>query len=175
LIYGPMRTIASEIKTRFVNMGAQLRRWFARIFHFENIESFISPRGFFVSFFVLLLLAGAVKVGSDWFRRMVRSLRGPIPDSALLVSGTLFYRRLTEMLAELELERLPTETQSEFANRAQEFLSARGAEGNSVSDIPREVVDAFYQVRFGHLQLEPESLETIDNRLDALETRLKVQ
>ncbi len=174
LIYAPMRTIASEIKTRFVNLGAQLRRWFANIFHFENIESFISPRGFFVSFFVLLLLAGAVKVGSDWFRRMVRSLRGPIPDSALLISGTLFYRRLTEMLAELELKRLPTETQSEFANRAQQYLSARGAEDNSVSDIPREVVDAFYQVRFGHLQLEPESLETIDNQLDALETRLKV-
>ena len=104
---------------------------------------------------------------------MLRSLRGSIPDSALLISGTLFYRRLTQMLADVELERLPTETQSEFAGRAQKFLSARGAESNSVSGVPREVVDAFYQVRFGHLQLEPESLETIDDRLDALEMRLK--
>jgi hypothetical protein len=173
LIYAPMRTIASEIKTRFANMGLQLRKWFARIFRFEDINSFISPRGFFVSFFVLLLLAGVAKLASNWVRRMVRSLRGPIPDSALLISGTLFYRRLTQMLAEAKLERLPTETQSEFAGRAQKVISARGEENNSVSGIPGEVVDAFYQVRFGHLHLQPNSLETIDDRLDALEMRLK--
>ena len=77
------------------------------------------------------------------------------------------------MLAEFDLERLPTETQGEFARRAQEFISARGPQSDSVSDVPREVVDAFYRIRFGHLQLEPESLEAINNRLDALELRLK--
>ena len=36
-----------------------------------------------------------------------------------------------------------------------------------------EVVEAFYRIRFGHLQLKPESLEAINGRLDALEMRLK--
>ena len=62
LIYGPMRTIANEVKSQYMKMGSRLRKWFARIFHFENINSFISPRGFFVSFFVLLLFAGVAKV-----------------------------------------------------------------------------------------------------------------
>ncbi len=35
------------------------------------------------------------------------------------------------------------------------------------------MVNAFYQIRFGHLLLEPESLETIDNQIDALELSLK--
>ena len=48
-----MRTIAKEMKDQYMKMGKRLRKWFARIFHFENISSFISVRGFFVSFFVL--------------------------------------------------------------------------------------------------------------------------
>ena len=104
---------------------------------------------------------------------LVRWLRGPGPDSASLTPGTLFYRRFAQMLADLELERMPTETQGEFARRAQDFIAAQGPQSDSVADVPREVVDAFYRIRFGHLQLEPESLEAINSRLDALELQLK--
>lgn len=151
LIYGPMRTIANEIKTQFANMRSRFRRWFAQIFHFENIDSFISPRGFFVSFFVLLVLAGAAKGFYRLGLRLLLSLRGPIPDSASFCPGTLFYRRLTQVLAQIDLERLPNETQSEFARRAQKILSARRSGSDSVSEIPGDVVNAFYRIRFGHL------------------------
>ncbi len=155
LIYGPMRTIANEIKTQFANMRSRFRRWFAQIFHFENIDSFISPRGFFVSFFVLLVLAGAAKGFYRLGLRLLLSLRGPIPDSASFCPGTLFYRRLTQVLAQIDLERLPNETQSEFARRAQKILSARRSGSDSVSEIPGDVVNAFYRIRFGHLALNP--------------------
>ena len=92
---------------------------------------------------------------------------------ASLSPGTIFYRRLTQMLSEFELERSPTETQDEFARRAQDIHLRAGPESDPVSGVPRDVVDAFYRVRFGHLQLEPETLETINNGLDALELRLK--
>ena len=151
LIYGPMRTIANEVKTQYVNMRSQFRNWFAKIFHFENIDSFISPRGFFVSFFVLLLLAGVAKGFYRLSLRLLRSLRGPIADAASFSPGTLFYRRLTQVLAQIDLERMPNETQGEFARRAQKVLSARGSGSDSVSDIPGDVVNAFYQIRFGHL------------------------
>jgi hypothetical protein len=42
-----------------------------------------------------------------------------------------------------------------------------------MADVPRQVVDAFYRVRFGHLEIEPDSLKQLDARLDALETSLK--
>jgi protein-glutamine gamma-glutamyltransferase len=173
LIYGPMRTIANEVKSQYMKLGSRLRKWFGRIFHFENINSFISPRGFFVTFFVLLLFVGVAKVVFRLTQPLLRSLRGAVADSASLSPGTLFYRRLAQMLSEVELERLPSETQGEFARRAQVFISAGGPQSDLVSSVPREVVDAFYRIRFGHLQLEPEILEAINNRLDALELRLK--
>jgi hypothetical protein len=173
LIYGPMRTIATEIKTQYKNMGMRVRRWFAQIFHFENINSFISIRGFFVSFLVGLLSIAVGKLAFQLIQRLARWLRGPITDADALAPGTLFYRRLTQMLAEFKLERMPTETHGEFAGRAQTYIQAHGPESDGVSGVPAEVVDAFYRIRFGHLQLKPESLEVLNNRLDALELRLK--
>ncbi len=173
LIYAPMRTIAKEIKDQYLKMGSRIRRWFANIFHFENVSSFISVRGFFVSFLIGLFLVGAGKVVFRLMQPLLGWLRGPSPDSGSLQPGILFYRRLAQMLGELELERAPSETQGEFARRAQEVISAGGPQSESVKDVPGEVVDAFYRIRFGHLQLEPESLEAISNRLDALELRLK--
>lgn len=52
-------------------------------------------------------------------------------------------------------------------------MKAQGPQSDSIPDVPCEVADAYYQVRFGHLPLEPESLDAINSRLDALELRLK--
>jgi hypothetical protein len=168
-----MRTIAKEVKDQYMKMGARFRKWFARIFHFENISSFISLRGFFVSFLIGLLLVGAGKLIFWMIQPWLRQLRGHGSDRSSMTPGILFYRRLAQLLAELKLERSPSETQSEFARRAQEALAAKGPQSEAVADVPREVVDAFYRIRFGHLQLDPESLDAISRRLDALELRLK--
>jgi hypothetical protein len=80
---------------------------------------------------------------------------------------------LAQLLAELELERTPAETQGEFAVRAGRFLTGQGPATQSVAEVPQQVVDAFYRVRFGHLELEPASLQELDARLDALEASLK--
>jgi hypothetical protein len=103
----------------------------------------------------------------------LRWLRGPASGAASLSAGALFYRRFVQLLAGIDLERTPTETQGEFALRAQKALAAQGQQSDSVADVPREVVDAYYRIRFGHLPIEPESLEVINGRLDALEMRLK--
>jgi hypothetical protein len=42
-----------------------------------------------------------------------------------------------------------------------------------VADVPRLVVDAFYRVRFGHLDLSPGVLTDLESRLDALEASLR--
>jgi hypothetical protein len=173
LIYGPMRTIAQELRSLYIRLGSWLRKSFARLFLFPDINSFISIRGFFAVFLVGVLLIVAGRVFLRLLQPLLRWLRGPVSDAASHSAGTLFYRRFAQILAGIDLERTPTETQGEFALRAHKFLAAQGQQSDSVADVPREVVDAFYRVRFGHLQLEPESLETINGRLDALELRLK--
>ncbi len=41
-------------------VGDWIKEWFTFLFHFRDVTAFISIRGFFVSFFVLTLLAGLV-------------------------------------------------------------------------------------------------------------------
>jgi protein-glutamine gamma-glutamyltransferase len=169
LLYGPMKMMLTEVKKQYVELGNQLRRWF----HFPDLSSFVSIRGFVVTFLALTLLAGVVHVVYRLVLRLLALLRGPALDPSSLTAGILFYRRLTQMLAEIELERTPAETQSEFALRAQKLLNRQGPFTQDVADVPQQVVDAFYRVRFGHLELAPESLEQLDGRLDALEASLK--
>ena len=54
-------------------LGSWLRKWFTRLFHFQNISAFISIRGFIVTFVVLTLAAGLANLA---FRLAQRLLRG---------------------------------------------------------------------------------------------------
>ena len=167
-----MKQMISWLKEKYLELGKLLRRGFAVLFHFQDISAFISIRGFVVSFLVLSILAGLAHLSIRLGRRLLRWFRGPGDDSASLTAGILFYRRLTHLLSRLELDRTPAETQGEFAARAARFLSNQGRPEQSVADVPQQVVEAFYRVRFGHLELGPDSLQELDSRLDALEASL---
>ena len=172
LLYGPMRQMIGWVKEKYTELGRLLRRGFAVLFHFQDISAFISFRGFLVSFLMLALAAGLAHLLYRLGHRLLHWLRGPEDDAMSLTAGSLFYRRLAQLLGELELERTPAETQGEFAVRAAKFLTGHGPATRAVADVPQQVVDAFYRVRFGHLELEPASLEELDARLDALEASL---
>ncbi|HEX3447566.1 MAG TPA: DUF3488 and transglutaminase-like domain-containing protein, partial [Isosphaeraceae bacterium] len=173
LLYTPMRTLLREIRSLYVRLGQSLKSWFSSLFVFQSIGAFISIRGFIVSFVVLTLAAGLANLAFKLAQRFFSWLRGPRLDATSLTAGIIFYRRLTQLLATYELARNPAETQNEFAGRAHKFLTGKGSPTQPVADVPHEVVDAFYRVRFGHLELEPESLHELDARLDALESSLK--
>jgi hypothetical protein len=144
-----------------------------RLLHFESTQSFISWRGFFVSFVGLLLLVGLFRALAWLVRGIVRWLVGQDEEAIALAVGAAHYRRLALLLSECGLERPPAETQDEFARRATVFLTARGSNTEAVADVPRLVVDAFYRVRFGHLELSHDTLSQLEARLDALEANLK--
>jgi transglutaminase-like putative cysteine protease len=172
LIYQPLRAVMFEVRTWYLAMGQRLRTWFTRLFGFRDVSAFISLRGFAVSFVVLTLIAALAHVVFRVARRLLRWLRGSRLDTTSRTAGIIFYRRLVQMLAEYDLQRTPAETQSEFAVRAQKFLIGQMPVTDHVADVPRQVVDAFYRVRFGHLELEPASLEELNARLDLLEASL---
>ncbi len=172
LLYTPMRQMITWAKEKYFELGRMIRKGLAVLFQFENIGAFISIRGFIVTFLAGCLLAGLGHLAMRAGRRLLRWLRGPGDDATSLTAGILFYRRLAQVLSRLELHRTPAETQGEFAARAGKFLSGQGPPSMSVADVPQQVVDAFYRVRFGHLDLEPASLEELDARLDSLEASL---
>jgi hypothetical protein len=172
LLYTPMRQMVSWMKEKYLELWALMSRGFAVLFHFQDIGSFISIRGFVVSFLVLSMLAGLAHLAIRLGRRVLRWFRGPGEDATSLSAGILFYRRLAQLLSRLELDRSPGETQAEFAARAARFLASRGQPAQSVAEVPQQVVEAFYRVRFGHLELDPDSLQDLDARLDALEASL---
>ncbi len=58
LLYSPMRQMINWTKEKYFELGTVLRRGVSVLFRFEDIGSFISIRGFVVSFLVLTLLAG---------------------------------------------------------------------------------------------------------------------
>jgi hypothetical protein len=173
LLYAPMRTIIHEIREKYITLGLTLKRWFANVFHFRDVGAFVSIRGFVVSFVMLTLAAGLANLAFRLAQRFISWLRGPAIDATSRSAGILFYRRLAQVLATYDLVRSPAETQSEFARRAQTFLTGQGPLTQPVADVPEQVVDAFYRVRFGHLELEPASLDELDARLDTLEATLK--
>jgi hypothetical protein len=173
LVYTPMLQMIGWVREKASEMGRLIKRWFAVLFNFKDISSLISLRGFIVTFLVGTLGVGLAYLVFQLVRRFLRWLRGPAVDSTSLTAGILFYRRLTQLLAEYELERTPAETQGEFALRASKFLSGQGPPIQAAAEVPQQVVDAFYRVRFGHLELEPASLTELNARLDSLEASLK--
>ena len=155
LLYAPMRTLLAEVRDKYAKLGQLLVRWFSTLFVFRSIGAFISIRGFIVSFVVLTLAAGLANLAFKLAQRFFSWLRGPRLDATSLSAGILFYRRLAQLLAAYELDRNPSETQNEFAGRAHKFLTGKGSPTQPVADVPQQVVDAFYRVRFGHLESSP--------------------
>jgi hypothetical protein len=172
LLYTPIKTMVHEVRRGYALIWAWVKKAFAQLFNFQSISSFISIKGFFVSFIVLLFVAIAAKALIWMGKRLWLWWHGPADDSAGLTAGILFYRRLAQMLAEFDLTRTPAETQNEFALRASRFLSGRGEETQIVADVPARIVDAFYKVRFGERDLDSKTLEELEASLDSLQTRL---
>jgi transglutaminase-like putative cysteine protease len=168
----PIRALILEARQGFALMGRWLGGALKRLLTFQNPGQFFSPRGFAVSFLGLSLLVIVYRCTWTFAARVLRWVRGPQRDAALLPAGVLFYRRLAALLAEYGLERPPAETPCEFARRANLYLAGRGAGTQSVADVPGLVVDAFYHVRFGHCDLAPDDLSRVERSLDALERQL---
>lgn len=172
-LYEPIRSLFREARRGFAMIGDGLRDAFGWMFQSREIPPFFSRRGFVVSFSLLTLLALVAGVVRLVVRRIRRLWEGAAEDESTLPAGVLFYRRLGALLAQFGLDRPPAETPREFARRAAGFLAGHGTGTDSVADVPPLVVDAYYRIRFGHLDLDPEALRQVEARLDALEARLR--
>ena len=172
LLYTPIKLVIRNVRLGYALIWSWTKQAFAHLFNFQSFAAFVSVKGFFVSFIVLTLLVLVVNLAVSVGKRLLEWWRGPTDDTAGLTAGILFYRRLAQLLAEYDLERIPAETQNEFALRASRFLTGQPAPIQAVADVPQKIVDAFYRVRFGHRELDPDTLKELEEDLDLLQTRL---
>ena len=61
LLYTPIKLMVHEVRRGYALIWAWAKKAFAQLFNFQSISSFISIKGFFVSFIVLLFVAIAGK------------------------------------------------------------------------------------------------------------------
>jgi transglutaminase-like putative cysteine protease len=97
------------------------------------------------------------------FTRMRRARRRRLAGTRIE-----FYKRFESLLSKLGMRRQPGETQREFADSAAGRLaeSSNGAAG--ISDIPQQIVSAFYDVRFGNTPLSEQLTEEMEGKLERL-------
>lgn len=104
---------------------------------------------------------------APWRRRRaseIRRRRSMVPR---------FYRRLESLLARLPLRRLPGQTARELADRAAQRLDHARQDADRllqphIAQLPREIVDAYYRVRFGGAALDSREQAAIEHALAEL-------
>ncbi len=126
------------------------------------------------------LAAGFACIGVYLRYRMVRALwpllrllRRRRPKSGRLARNcpVEFYLQLESALARLGLHREVWQTQRQFAREAARSL-ASSAQYAAVADIPDQIVEAFYGVRFGHRLPDAQQQAEIRRQLQTLEQTL---
>jgi protein-glutamine gamma-glutamyltransferase len=134
-----------------------------------NISQWFNWRGGLMGVVVCLLLFVGFRVGRRLFHAGHRRLRpGSIAGSAGEQIEVDFHRRLGDLLARHGLRRRPGETQREFAQFAGSRLAQRLGKP-ALAPLPGEIVDAFYQVRFGRLPLDNPGRQAVEQALARLD------
>jgi protein-glutamine gamma-glutamyltransferase len=138
--------------------------------------NWFSWRGLIVTIGLLFVLTGIGGGARYAGRKILTFVRRyfQVKTKGKLASETpevAFYRQLETLLARHGYNRLPEQTQREFATTAGTGLALKENTQN-VSPVPREVADAFYAVRFGGRTLDPQQLLAVEQALEELKTRL---
>ena len=79
-----------------------------------------------------------------------------------------FYQRLEVLLRRIGLQRRASQTQREYAHTAKQRMIKSQSQA-AAADLPDQIVDAFYRVRFGDQTPTPQQAAEIQQHLDQLE------
>jgi hypothetical protein len=184
-IYGPLSLSGRAIRRVFTARfwTRTVPQWFGSLLERDTWRNLVSQRP---SWSLIVLAVGLLfslflawrkrKSLAGWFRRLWqwrpklrraqgrRGLARPRPVVP-------FYEQLEKLLAAHGIRRPESQTQHEFAMAAQGQLSETPRLA-AAATLPRKVVDAFYQVRFGRRTLDKDELEQVQRSLRELAAAL---
>jgi hypothetical protein len=121
--------------------------------------------------FCLFVLALARGLRYGWVK--LRAYLEKRDQEAARKAATLvpFYLRLEALLAGHGHQRPSTQTQREFATSAGGQMAGT-SHLREAAPLPRHIVDAFYQVRFGRRALDSQQTQAVEHALAELEVSL---
>ncbi|MCL2116807.1 MAG: transglutaminaseTgpA domain-containing protein [Planctomycetaceae bacterium] len=173
-IYLPVADFFTSMKARFFD--AQYWKTIGRAVQHRYVEIFRSLRqGNWQGNDLVLLgipIVLVVAIGYVVYRvvrRVIREVHGRrlIREQRQRLVTVEFYRRFERIMQKLNLTRVSTETQREFARRCvPEFVP--------MADLPVHVAETFYRVRYGNITLTPGEADEIHAILTRLETVVPV-
>ncbi len=120
---------------------------------------------------LVLLIVAVVAIGRvrRWSRgRKLQATRAGGPNGRNGREEIPFYRRLETLLGRHGLARAASQTHREFARESGIKLSESTGEVQ-IATLPLDVVNAFYQVRFGEADLDDSQLATVQKALRRIE------
>lgn len=181
-------TLAQQRRSLYTPLGSAAKDWFRAVregrFRFSavvrTLKDFLSSPERWISWqggvgtFVLLLVSAAFvwSTRKCWTLavRMWSYLQQRRLDTRIRVD---FYERFRTICAARGLVRNESQTQREFARQVNDSLNDLLA-ASGLRELPTDLVDSFYQVRFGKDPIDAKQAEDIDRRLTRLEEALTV-
>jgi transglutaminase-like putative cysteine protease len=171
-LYGPVtdwiRDSLSQLTEREwweTVVWARLRTWF------KNPGQLVVDVGRAWRWIVFLVMVGVAGVLLRellrWRRERGRGPRKGRGRAVVSVPRVEFYRRLERLLGSTGLRRGLAQTPREYARDGADRLAESSGESELVPQA-RLVVDAFYQLRFGGVRLQPEQTESVEQALQQI-------
>ncbi|MBI1322806.1 DUF3488 domain-containing protein [bacterium] len=172
VIYDPIIRLFREAQSGFLIMVQGFRDLLSGTRQVSDLLKAFSGRGFLGGIVAAVLAILLYRLGRLLLGRFLGRIWRKNGDQAAMTPGIAIYQRLESLLGELGLKRSRNETPREFADRVGIGLKERFQE-SGLEGIPQIVVSAFYQIRFGGLDLDSTQLRSMDEKLDVLENQIR--
>ncbi len=172
MVFDPLQETANDAwNAASLQQAATSDRWQALKDFVSNPHRWFSWQGGLFSFVIMLFVTGIYWALKRAFN-LRRHLQGQRESAGRQRIRVEFYERFTRLCAALGLARHATQTQREFAIVVGERLAEQAGE-TVPANLPSELTEAFYEIRFGAFDLTPVRRNEIDQTLGRLETSLR--
>lgn len=175
LIYGPLQTLAQAALQAILSIPGRVADFAAALARMAPLGEPRSWAGWLVRGAVValvLLLAIVLLVARRQVQRLWRRVVGTFVGRSAPSDPLELYRQAERLLARIGVPRRPWQTQREFACWAGFALRHAAAAFSMETDLA-QLVDAFYQVRFGRRPLAETHRRRVQEAYDQLVTGLR--
>ncbi len=163
-VYVPLQRLGQRTWNRILELRSRFEGiWRTALETIRNPDQWISWRGGLTAFVLLSTLLILYRLFSRVFRKIAAFRRRHL-DSDGADAQVTFYRRFREIVEQAGLAPERSQTAREFSRSVERMLD-RQLDEAGLANLPTNIADEFYRVRFGG-----ENLSTIDE--DRIERRL---
>ncbi|WP_068852035.1 transglutaminase TgpA family protein [Planctopirus hydrillae] len=171
-VYGPLRdwvaSLGGQLKDRTGGIQSLLYGLFSIL---ASPKEWLTVGGMLRLLIILVLFTGLLYVLKYGIKLSLKGFSKYSQKRKVERKVVEFYERFQKVIAQAGLKRDEAQTQREFALQVTHKLSQR-LHDESVLKLPEELTELFYKVRFGDDVVDAATAQSLDDRLDRLESLL---